>query len=205
MYRKSFPKCEIKGDYKPVKFGHMVSDGAIPSKCATCSFLFEGECLRAIDQLGDYLRLDYESCKISGPTEPTEIENANDVSIFVPKKCKNCKFLMKSDIRGYFCNSEHEVWKDFPRDLDWGDWEPDYPLVGITRYNKSNYTCNYLGSAIVTKDLVLLLMKNETTKALKLYRKLNKIVTIKEAFDDIKILMEKLEKYYPNYTFKDNY
>ncbi|TCI92700.1 hypothetical protein [Tenacibaculum sp. M341] len=191
MFRRSFPKCEVKGSYTPVKYGHMFSEGAIPQKCSTCSNLFEGECLRGLDKIERLLRLDYNHCGVNGSSEPTEIEKLNDNSIYVPKKCVECKFLKKSTIRQYFCNKEHEIWKDFPRDLDWGNWHPDYPLVGIRKVDK--YKNINLGPAIITKDLILLLLNKETTKAMKLYRKLNNIPTIIEAIDDIKKLTQKLE------------
>ena len=192
MYRKSFPKCEVAGSREPVKYGHMASFGALPKKCTTCSNLFEGECTRGLDETGSLLRLDYEACDKPGPTTPVEIEVIDEHSIYVPHKCQNCEYLIKTEIRGYACSYEQEQWQDFPRDLDWGDWQPDYPLVGLRRYRKGKYSMEDLGPAIVNKELTLLLMNNETAKAVKLYRRLNKIETLKEALDDVNTLASKL-------------
>lgn len=181
MYRESFPKCKIKGSFEPVKFGHMASEGSIPHKCISCSHMFEGECLRGNTSIDGFLRLDYEPCGIDGSTEPIEIEKHQENSIFVPTKCESCSFLKKDDIRHYICSKDREIWGDFPRDLDWGNWKPDYPLIGLNQ-------------SIITKDLVLFLMQKEKVKALKLYRKLNQIDTIKEAREDIDKLLAKLEK-----------
>ncbi|WP_459212176.1 hypothetical protein [Aquimarina rhabdastrellae] len=192
MYRKSLPKCVKKGSYEPVLYGHLCFTGAVPHKCSTCIHLFEGECTRALDKLDHLLRLDYESCHIAGSTEPIAIEVINEDSVFVPKKCVNCEHITKSDIYGYFCSYEKDIWKDFPRDLDWGDWKPDYPLISIRRYQKRKTSLFDSGLAVINRELILLLQNKEKIKAMKLYRSLNKIDTIKETMDDINEMMEKL-------------
>ncbi len=188
MYRKSFPKCKIEGDFEPVEFEHLMFQGAVPKKCSLCSNLFEGECLRGIELMEDYLTLDHGACKIEGLTHPVEIEIKNGSPIYVPKKCLECQFLLKSNSRGYICISDKNVWGDFPRSLDWGDWKPDYPIAGL-RIDKA---------MIVTKELIALLIDKKTVKAIKLYRALNAIDTIKEASDAIKTLSNKLNEHYNN-------
>lgn len=194
MYRESFPKCKIEGSFKPVEFGHMVSEGAIPHKCISCSHMFEGECLRGNPSIDGFLRLDYEPCGIDGSTEPIEIEKHQENSIFVPTKCESCSFLKKDDIRHYICSKDREVWGDFPRDLDWGNWKPDYPLIRLIRYEEGKYSRTYLGPATITKELVLLLKTKEIVEAIYLYRKLNHIETFKEAKEDVEKLLAKLKK-----------
>lgn len=194
MYRNSFPKCEVLGEWEPVEFGHMASHGAVPKKCSSCSNLFEGECMRRLDDVDSLLRLDYDSCGKTGSSQPIEIEVINENSIFVPEKCLHCEFLGKSDIHGHFCKSENDKWGDFPRDLDWGDWKPDYSLIGHRRYKEGTFSKEDLGPAIITRELILLLMKNEKTKAVVLYRKLNQVEYIKEAAEVINILLDKLKK-----------
>lgn len=152
MYKKSFPKCEVKGEFDPVEYGHMISHGSIPKKCSTCSNLFEGECTRGLDEIGKLLRLDYDSCYKTGTTEPTKIEINSDNPVFVPNKCIDCEYLSKSEFREYFCSYEKEKWKDFPRDLDWGDWKPDYPLIGLRRFRKGKYSNEDLGPLLSTKN-----------------------------------------------------
>jgi hypothetical protein len=200
MYRKLFPKCEIEGSLEPVKYEHFASQGAVPKKCISCSNLFEGECLRAVDLIEDYLTLDYGVCKIEGETYPVVIETKNENPICVPKKCLDCQFLLKSRTRGYTCTSEKEKWGDFSRHLDWGDWKPDYPLVGLRRDEVIGSKNSYLGGMIITKDLVSLLLDGKTTKAIKLYRTLNNIETIKEASEAMKTLSNKLNENYNSHS-----
>ncbi len=132
MYRKQFPSCKIIGSIEPIEFGHMLSKGMIPQKCYECELMFEGECRRNGEITGEYARLDYGKCKFEGKTNPVSIEiGKNSCEIFVPSKCKQCEYLKKTKYRGYFCTLDNDVWADFPRSLDWGDWEPDFPIIGL--------------------------------------------------------------------------
>lgn len=160
-------------------------------------FFFEGECLREHTRVGGFLNLYFGPCDKMGSTKPVEIDRNGDNTIVVPEKCLNCDRLSKSNIHGYFCSFEHEIWKDFPRDLDWGEWKPDYPLVGLLHSeNSSGYATTMRtleNGANVSKDLIGLLLAKEITKAIVLYRKINVGKTIKEASDELKILIKKLE------------
>ena len=189
MYNNAFPKCEVQGSFVPIEFDHGALEGAIPEKCASCKESFEGSCLRAITLMDDYLSLDHGPCEIAGDTTPTKIDSNNNAPIYVPKKCSQCDFLKQSDIDGYYCSSEREKWGDFHRSLDWGNWEPDHPVVGIRRINNNIDE----GPATITKELIALILENKTTKALKLYRSINAIDTIKEASDAVKLLQSKLK------------
>ncbi|KXX66932.1 hypothetical protein AVL50_29710 [Flammeovirga sp. SJP92] len=75
--------------------------------------------------------------------------------------CKARKNLFLNNIRGHVCTEDQKVWGDFPKGLDWGDWKPDYPIIGLNR-------------TIINRELILLIQENKMTKALKLYRTLNK-------------------------------
>ena len=123
MYRKSFPSCKVTGKVSPVPYAHMISRGAVPHKCNFCEFLFEGECTRNIKQVDGYSNLDHGPCGIEGPTEPEIIAKSGEYEVFVPKKCSTCSYLKQDDLRGYVCSKDQEIWRDFPRNLDWGGWE----------------------------------------------------------------------------------
>jgi hypothetical protein len=74
MYRQAFPKCEIRGSFKPVPFSHLGLESSVPKKCRKCKYFFEGSCTRAMQQVSDYLFLDYGPCKIEGNTSPEPIK-----------------------------------------------------------------------------------------------------------------------------------
>lgn len=184
MYRESFPKCVIDGDQTPSgMLNHMGDRYAIPKKCLTCKFSFEGECTRSLQLKDGYLRLDTGFCGYEGSTEPELIKKTPDGNeIFVPKKCVACKHLHSDEFRGYVCMKDKEKWGSNFRDLDWGDWEPTYPNVGI-------------GQAIITKEVVEFVLEGKKIKALKLYRALNKIETLLEAKMEIDKLEIKLKEF----------
>ena len=197
MYRRSFPKCTVEGDQSPSKkMLVMASKWALPTKCISCQYLFEGECLRDSELIGGgFLQLDYGYCGVDGPTEPFAIEEpAIGVKIFIPTKCKSCQFLYLDSIRGYVCKKDQKLWGDGFRGLDWGDWEPNYPNVGLERLGNSEVNERFLDRVIVTEEILDLLMANQKIAALKLYRSINAITTIKHAKDDIELLDSKLKK-----------
>ena len=196
MYQKSFPKCEIKGDQSPSpKRHHMLSSFAVPNKCMDCEFSFEGECIRGMELTGGYLRYDYGNCGIEGKTEAMAIKVLNTgMEIFVPNKCVNCKFLTNDKLRGYVCSKDKNLWGDTFRDFDWGDWKPKYPNIGLSKTSYDEEIRNYLGHVAITEEVIDYILDGQKTKALKIYRELNKISTIKEAKKDIDEIEKKLKK-----------
>ena len=126
MIEKYFPKCPIAGPIlPPAPFGHGVSIGAVPNKCGSCSMLFEGECLRHPDR---YMHLDHGPCPFPGVTSPIRYSFSCEdkhFSVQVPSKCITCAYLKNDSIYQAFCSHDSDVWGDFHRSLDWGEWEPD--------------------------------------------------------------------------------
>ncbi len=184
MYRRSFPKCMIKGSFEPVPFSHMGSMGCVPKKCSLCKYLFEGECTRALKQVAGYLALDHGPCKIEGDTIPELIDSAYVTSkVYVPSKCKYCLFLSFDFIRGFYCNFEREKWGDFPRAVDWGNWSPELPNVGLE------------SRKIVSIDLIKAVKEGKEAEAIKIFQEINKGTSIKEARDAFRELKEKLNSF----------
>jgi hypothetical protein len=205
MYGRAFPKCKIKGSYKPVPFGHLILRGCIPKKCSKCKFLFEGGCDRASKQLtrlSGYLELDYGPCNVDGDTNPEliffeldkplgelkidfhkqidELHFPKIGGFAIPKKCICCNFL-SFDIINPCCNFEREKWGDFPRALDWGNWSPDFPNVDLS------------SGKFVSIDLIETVQEGKEAEAIKIFRVINKGTSIKEARDAFKELKDKLD------------
>jgi len=196
MYRKSFPKCKVEGDTTPL-FEGLKTDlwYAVPKKCSTCEYLMEGSCTRNIEQMAGYLHLDAGSCGINGNTKPIAIDEIPKGNpIFVPEKCVNCEFMSRTDYNEYACKKDADLWGSHYRTFDWGDWQPDYPVVGIRRL--ANLVEDYLGDkseAVITREIILLIQNKKHTAAMKLYKDLNKCETIREALDAIELIREKLK------------
>lgn len=153
--------------------------------------LFEGECLRGLEQVEGYLRLDTGTCRVEGSSEPVPImEEPQGNPVFVPKKCLGCDFLHHDRIREYVCKQDHKRWQDGFRDLDWGDWEPDYPMLGLRRGMNGETS----GPAIITREIIKGLQEDRRVEALKVYRKLNQIETLAEAIADIDRLEKKIKE-----------
>lgn len=132
MYRYAFPICPVHGGTEPKPYGHLVLHGAVPEKCSTCRFLFEGSCIRAGSSVEDYQVLDHGPCPIKGDTSPVEMLGMQPARpLFVPRKCSSCEFLTSDPIRGFVCAYQKEKWGQFPRSLDWGNWEPKITPLGI--------------------------------------------------------------------------
>lgn len=132
VHRRSFPACEVRGPVDPVPFSHGASAGAVPRKCASCRFLFEGECVRAIDQVQGYLALDHGPCPVVGDTTPTPMAIGPPLgTVSIPTKCRTCQHLDASPVRGFTCRFERDRWGAFPRALDWGTWSPELPNLGL--------------------------------------------------------------------------
>jgi hypothetical protein len=132
MYRRAFPRCTVEGSLEPVPFSHLGLEGAIPAKCSTCSHLFEGECRRALEATQGNLALDHGPCPVAGTTQPVRVETPFYASkVFVPEKCRACRHLELDGVRGFLCTLDADRWGDFPRELDWGSWSPEHPLLGL--------------------------------------------------------------------------
>lgn len=139
MFRQAFPRCEVPGPVDPVPYSHFCSNGCIPRKCSTCKSQFEGGCGRGVEQTAGWLALDHGPCAVPGPSDPVLIENRYISSkVSVPRKCSHCRHLDYDGIRGFVCGWQQEMWGDFPRTLDWGDWTPETPNVGLD----SDATCS---------------------------------------------------------------
>ncbi|WP_196889335.1 hypothetical protein [Aureivirga sp. CE67] len=186
MYRNSFPKCEKEGAYNLVPFSYFISKGKIPSKCNSCENLLEGECIRDFKKTNSYLQLDYGFCGISGNTNPVLKNKVNDIEIFVPEKCSSCDYLANY-AEGFYCKKNEEEHGDFKRGLDWGDWEPKGRIQSIGKGSVNHGVSIFTNKNILTQEIIELLENSEKIKAMKIYRKLNKIETIKEAKEDIEL------------------
>jgi len=184
MYRKYFPKCPVDGPIEPpVAFGHLASRGAVPKKCSNCQHLFEGECIRYIEEVGHYLHLDHGPCGIDGPTDPVTYEDTFITSkVEVPRKCAKCNFLAVDWIFGFHCTKDAGKWGEFHRSLDWGAWEPD---------------CIYLTlppPKITTKELSRSAQRNDKVAFIKEHRRINPGLSIEEANSDFAHFRRILEK-----------
>jgi hypothetical protein len=174
MYTQYFPPCPVDGPIEPpVPFGHMISKGAVPKKCSECKYLFEGECIRYMREVGRYLHLDHGFCGIQGPTDPVFYQDQYiESKVEIPRKCSTCSYLEYDRIRGFTCRKDAAKWGDFPRGLDWGDWEPDImylelPLPKITTKALSRHAKN--------DDLVAFIKE---------HRRVNPGLSMQEAKDD---------------------
>lgn len=173
MYHLAFPVCPVEGPIEPpVPYSHFL-EGAVPKKCSTCEFLFEGECTRAFEQLGRYLNLDHGFCGVPGSTDPVRYENKWMVSkVKVPRKCSTCHFLSVGDVRGFICRKDQHIWGSFPRSLDWGSWEPDGIYVELP-FPK-----------VTTRQLYLAAKKRDLVAFIQEYRRANPSTSIQEARED---------------------
>ena len=180
MYRKHFPRCEVPGSVEPVPYSHFLS-GAIPQKCDACPSSFEGGCTRAINEVGMYLHLDHGPCPKLGSTEPVLVDTQYYTSkVYVPNKCVHCRHLYLDSIAGFVCHFEKERWGHFPRNLDWGTWNPSHPIAGLDS-GKS-----------VSVDVLLAIQASNEVEAIKAYKMVHKTATIKEAREAYAELHQKI-------------
>ena len=110
---------------RPAPFAHLLSRGSVPAKCITCDKLFEGVCLR---QPSRYMHLDHGPCPFPGDTTPalySFVLEEESLSLQVPGKCLTCEHLKNHCIYLAYCSYESEIWGDFHRSLDWGEWQPE--------------------------------------------------------------------------------
>lgn len=183
MYRIVIPRCEIEGPRDPVSFNHMGLQGAVPRKCSTCNFLFEGGCLRAMEQTSTYVALDHGPCPVIGNESPVEYESRFIKSkVFIPEKCSSCVNLEFDFIRGFICNYKRSDWGEFPRELDWGSWSPEFPNIGL-RSGKS-----------VSQEVLKAVINNNEVEAIKAFRSDHKNITIKEAREAFLELNSKINR-----------
>ncbi|HAS46130.1 MAG TPA: hypothetical protein DCS93_36955 [Microscillaceae bacterium] len=183
MYRNYFPPCLVDGPIEPpVPYVHMGSSGAVPHKCSTCQYLFEGSCTRAGEELDRYLHLDHGSCKVSGPTNPVLYQDQFIKSkVEVPKKCTDCVLLKLDHIYGFYCSQDEDKWGDFKRGLDWGNWKPDEPYIELPYPD------------ITTKTMLKAVIQNARTAFVKEYREVNPGHSFSVAIKAFEYLREKLK------------
>ncbi len=133
MLSRYFPKCTVVGPIEPpMPFQHLGSRGFVPKKCRDCKMLFEGECNRNTDLNMGWAHLDFGPCGIPGPTDPMIYQDEFVIAkVPVPRKCSTCRFISLDPIRGFHCTKEREKWGDLDRGLDWGDWQPTVPPIGL--------------------------------------------------------------------------
>lgn len=174
MHSQYFPACPVDGPIEPpVPFGHMFSRGAVPQKCSQCQFLFEGECIRYANDVGHYLHLDHGFCGIAGLTDPVLYRDKFiESKVEVPRKCVSCSFLSYDQIRGFVCSKDEEKWGDFPRGLDWGNWQPDIVYLELP-FPK-----------LTTKELSKHAKNDDLIEFLKEHRRINPGLSIQEAKSD---------------------
>jgi len=178
------PRCEVEGPLDPVPFEHLGIKGAVPRKCSTCRFLFEGECTRVMGQIAGYLSLDHGPCPIRGKTLPVLYETEYIRSkVFVPEKCASCHDLKYDPVSGFVCNYEREVWGAFPRELDWGNWSPEYPNLGLE------------SGRSVSVPVMKAVAAGREVDAIKAFRADHKDATFKEAREAFRELSEKWRQF----------
>jgi hypothetical protein len=51
-------------------------------------------------------------------------------------------YLREDSIYGFICTKNEEVWGDFRRSLDWGDWEPAQLYAFLPDANTSRKMCD---------------------------------------------------------------
>lgn len=178
MHKHYFPRCPVDGPIEPtVPYGHLVSRGAVPAKCAACANLFEGGCTRAIMLVGGYLHLDHGPCGINGPTDPVIYEDEFiTAKVEVPRKCRRCRFLGVEAILGFVCRKDADVWGDLRRGLDWGHWEPDVVYLQLPL---PKLTTRLLSEAVYADDLLGFVRE---------HRRVNPGLSLREAREDFESL-----------------
>jgi hypothetical protein len=183
MHKQYFPACPVDGPIDPpFPFGHMVTSGAVPNKCGHCDKLFEGECIRFVEDVGHYLHLDYGPCGINGPTDPVTYEDEFvTAKVEVPRKCVSCVFLDFGQIRGFDCRKDADKWGGYHRGLDWGTWAPDCIYIQLPP------------PKVTTKALVRCANQKDEIAFIKEHRRVNPGLSIQEARADFKRFREILD------------
>ncbi len=184
MHRDYFPACPVDGPILPgVPFVHLASAGAVPRKCSTCSHLFEGECTRALETRGAYLRLDHGPCGVAGPTDPVPYENGYfSAKVTIPRKCAGCSHLVIDRQRGFDCEKDRSIWGDWMRGLDWGTWRPERIYLAL---RGSKVTTRAMADAVYDDDLVEFVRES---------RRVNPDVSIAETKRDFADLRQRIAR-----------
>ena len=121
-----FPECTVIGPRDPVPIGHLCRRGSVPRKCVTCKHFFEIGCLRAGDNRE--MRLDYDPCRVTGDTRPTEFRvtlGDEELALLIPTKCATCPLFTSGLPHPISCSEDQQIWGSYLRGLDWGDWRPE--------------------------------------------------------------------------------
>lgn len=180
MYRQAFPRCTVIGSVKPVPYFHFI-ETTIPEKCSRCENLFEGCCVRAIDQVQNYLPLDYGPCPVKGSAHPVQIEASPSTSkFFVPAKCTTCQYFQYDETHGIICKFYSKIGASLGS-LDWTGWEPDYPNIGLSNQR------------VVSPEMMLAVATEKEVSAIKIFRQEYPGVSIREARDAYAELLAQLK------------
>jgi hypothetical protein len=184
MHSNYFPPCPVDGPIEPpVPFAHMIWRGAVPKKCSECQHLFEGECIRFIDEVGRYLNLDHGPCGITGPTDPVTCEERFiNLKVEVPRKCATCAHLVLDQIHGLHCSKDSTKWGDFHRGLDWGTWQPEQIYLQLPP------------PKVTTEALSQHAYKDDLVAFIKEHRRINPGLSIEEAKADFRHFRAVIEK-----------
>lgn len=162
-------------------FQHLGSGGFVPRKCHDCQMFFEGECNRNADLNMGWAHLDYGPCGIPGPTDPVIYQDDLVIAkVPVPRKCSTCRFISLDPIRGFHCTKDRDKWGDMDRGLDWGDWQPAIPPIGLPFPQQTNDRMRELA---LLGDMVQFVIE---------YRKVNpaSIAAAKQAYLELKAALE---------------
>lgn len=145
--------------------------------------MFEGGCIRHMDELKRYMHLDYGPCGIPGPTEPVIYEdNFIRSKVEIPRKCDRCRFLFNHSIHGFTCKKDAEKWGSCYRGLDWGAWNPDRVYFNLPH---SKVTTKALADAAHENNLGAFVME---------YRRTNPGISIQEAREDFAHFRELIQR-----------
>ena len=171
MYQRAFPKCPVQGSLEPVPCQRGNFTGSIPQKCSACQYFHGGLCARGVQLTDEMLHLDHGPCSRPGNTDPETINLPNVwpyEQIQVPWKCALCPKMMADGAGGVICTDDLETWGAFPREVDWGKFQPDHPVVGVKGYK-------------IDRDTVLLEARGDRNRAVRAFKAANPKVSMKEA------------------------
>ena len=146
--------------------------------------MFEGGCLRAVEQVKGYLALDHGPCPVKGDTKPLLHETKYMTSkVYVPTKCATCRYLGFSSSYGFVCEFEAERWGQSRRTLDWGTWSPEHPNLGLSTGRP------------VPPEMLQAVQANKEADGIKAFRDAFPDSTIREARDAFAELRSQWPKY----------
>ena len=128
------------------------------------------------------MHLDYGPCGVPGSTEAVPVSRGDGdlaAEVHVPRKCASCPSLEASSTKGYSCRKDRNIWGDFPRDLDWGEWNPPFILAR-------------LAGARVTRAMCRDARANQLVDFVRAYRLLNPDFSVADARAAFGVLRERL-------------